>query len=125
MKIEATVQEIRALVRLAELGVQEPGPPDDDQQRGRAANRPQVAKALMERYQTLLDVGRLPPLAAIEHGSCSGCHVRLPTVVESEARRAPAIYNCPHCHRMLYAPEWLADGVSAAPGAGGQRRATR
>ena len=107
MKIEATVKEIRALVQLAELDaeVQELSPATH-RSRGEKS-RKEVGAALLERYQALLDAGRCPAIVAIERGSCSRCHLRLPTMVESQARRSPAVHTCPHCRRMLYAPELL------------------
>lgn len=52
--------------------------------------------------------GRCPAIAAIERASCSGCHLRLPTMVESQARRSPVVLTCPNCRRLVYAPELLA-----------------
>jgi len=107
MSIEATVQEIRALLQLAELDVQAQELPPETYRSRREASRKRVARALLERYESLLDAGRCPVIAAIERSSCSGCHLRLPTMVESQARRSPAVHACPHCRRMLYAPELL------------------
>jgi hypothetical protein len=37
-------------------------------------------------------------------------------MVESQARRSPAIYTCQHCRRMIYAPAALvAHGTNQAP----------
>ncbi len=107
MRIEATVREIRALLQLAELDAHAQELPPETHQSRREASRRRVARALLERYQILLDAGRGPVITAIERESCSGCHLRLPTMVESQARRSPAVHTCPHCHRMLYAPELL------------------
>ena len=104
---DLTDREIRALLQLAELDVQAQELPPETYRSRREASEKRVARALLERYQTLLAAGRRPVIAAIERSSCSGCHLRLPTMVESQARRAPAIYACPHCRRMLYAPELL------------------
>jgi predicted nucleic acid-binding Zn-ribbon protein len=107
MRIEATVREIRALLQLAELDAHAQELPPETQQSRREASRRRVARALRERYQILLDAGRWPVITAIERGTCSGCHLRLPTMVESQARRSPAVHTCPHCRRMVYAPELL------------------
>jgi hypothetical protein len=117
MRIEATAAEIRALLLFAGSG---PGA-------GEAGSSPRPAAArgipprLRERCQELVDAGRVPALVAIERGACSGCHVRLPTMVEWRARRSAAIHTCPRCRRMLYAPELLAtdtrtDDPSPVPG---------
>jgi len=118
VKIEATVREIATLLHLAEVDAQAQSlSPEVYGDRREAARRP-VPRALRERYETLLEVGRRPVVAAIERAACSGCHVRLPTMLEHAARRSPAIHTCPHCHRMLYAPELLeptAGGPAAEP----------
>jgi len=120
MRIEATVREIRALLQLAELDAHAQELPPETHQRRREESRRGVARALLERYQTLLEAGRCPVITAIERGTCSGCHLRLPTMVESQARRALAIHACPHCRRMLYAPELL--NAEALRKAGSQKK---
>jgi predicted nucleic acid-binding Zn-ribbon protein len=109
MRIEATVQEIRSLLELAELDLQEPQLPPDAYRTRREAARSRVASAILERYEALLEAGRSPGVVAIRRGSCSGCHVRLPTMLEYRALRAPALHACPHCRRLLYAPELLGE----------------
>jgi predicted nucleic acid-binding Zn-ribbon protein len=115
MKIEATVPEIRALLQLAEVDAQAQELPPEACESRRKAIRRHVGGPLVERYQALLDAGRFPAIAAIERASCSGCHLRLPTMVESRARRSPAVHTCPHCRRLLYVPELLAAEDSGAP----------
>jgi predicted nucleic acid-binding Zn-ribbon protein len=107
MRIETTVREIRALLQLAELDAQAQELSPETYQSRRETCRKRVGRTLLERYQALLDGGRSPAIAAIERASCSGCHLRLPTMVESQARRSPAVHTCPHCRRMVYAPELL------------------
>jgi predicted nucleic acid-binding Zn-ribbon protein len=109
MRIETTAQEIRALLKLAEFDAEEPELPLDKHRSRRDAIRKRVAKALAERYQALLEAGRHPPIVAIEQGACAGCHLRLPTMVESRSRRLPGVYVCPQCRRLLYAPALLAN----------------
>ena len=105
MTIEATVEDVRALLelakadRVADQGASETRPAS----RGATARR--VPTALLDRYQLLLHGGRTPVIVAIERGACSGCHVRLPVMLEQKASRSTAIHTCPHCRRMLYAPQ--------------------
>jgi predicted nucleic acid-binding Zn-ribbon protein len=115
MRIETTVREIRALLQLAELDAQAQKLPPETYRIRREERRRHAGRVLFERYQTLLDAGRRPVIAAIERASCSGCHLRLPTMVEAQARRSPAVHTCPHCRRMLYAPELLAEEGSREP----------
>ena len=116
MRIEATIRQIRALLELAGLDARPQESPPEACRSRREASRRRVPGALLERYQALLDSGRDPVLAAIEGGTCSGCHLRLPTMVESQARLSPAVHTCPHCRRMLYAPELLAEKDSRRAG---------
>lgn len=114
MRIEATAQEIRTLLQLAELDVQGQSLSPETYRSRREATRRRVPRGLLERYQMLLEAGRRPVIVAIERGGCSGCHVRLPTMVEHKARRAPAIHSCPRCQRMLYAPELLQEAARSS-----------
>jgi predicted nucleic acid-binding Zn-ribbon protein len=111
MRFEATVQGIRALVQLAEFDAEAPELPAETYDSRRAVIWRRVASGLRERYQSLLEAGRSPVIVAIERGGCSGCHLRLPTMLESQARRSPAVHTCPNCGRILYAPELLARRV--------------
>lgn len=114
MKIEATAKEIRALLQLAELD----GPGEqlalEAHRRSRVAAERRVPRLLLARYRSLIDFGRHPAVVAIERGTCTGCHLRLPTMVEYQTRRSPAVYTCPHCRRMLYTPELVRDGSGKA-----------
>lgn len=115
MRFETTVQGIRALVRLAEFDAAAPELLADTYQTQREAIWRRLASPVRDRYQTLLETGRSPVLVAIERGNCMGCHLRLPTMVESQARRSPAFHTCPNCGRLLYAPELLAKAGSPPP----------
>jgi predicted nucleic acid-binding Zn-ribbon protein len=119
VKIDATSDDIRALLDLSVA--------DEDAREDRHRSRESVARRLppelLQRYEVLRGSGRRPVVAAIEQGRCSGCHVRLPTVLEQRARAAPAIYGCPHCRRMLYAPEMLR--LDRPQDRGASRRAER
>jgi predicted nucleic acid-binding Zn-ribbon protein len=110
VNIDATAQQIRALLRLDELDELDEDVPGD------------LPRILVERYRFLVNAGRTPAVVAIEQGACSGCHLRLPTMFESMARRSLAVHTCPHCRRMLYAPE-LVRPASPADEAKPSRRA--
>jgi predicted nucleic acid-binding Zn-ribbon protein len=112
MKIEATAEQIRALLRFAQLNAaaEEPGA----HRRGQEPPPRGLPGFLLERYQSLSQTVRRPVVAAIERGACSGCHVRLPTMLEYKAVRSLGLYTCPHCRRMLYAQELLQKDSQAA-----------
>ncbi len=118
MRIEAG--DISTLLQLVELDQQARGVPPATAPGRREAICKRVPRALLERYQILLEGGRCPAMVPIERGACTGCHVRLPTMLEYRARRSPAVHECPHCLRMLYAPELL--GEEPAPVAGPQKK---
>ena len=124
MRIEATAQEIGTLLQLVEFDAQAQSLPSEEHRSRREATRRRVPRALLERYQALLEVGRSPVIVAIERGGCSGCHVRLPTMLEHKAKRSPAIHTCPRCHRMLYAPEFLQE-AARSPGSEREPAGTR
>ncbi len=114
MKIEATANEILELLALAEVDAHaaELSPAAHDS-RWQAASR-RVTPALLSRYRQLIEAGRQPAAVPIDGATCSGCNIRLPTIIESQTRRVLAVYECPHCHRMLYAPERLAAATAPA-----------
>ena len=111
MRIEATKEEIRVLLELTELDEQHEGATAPTHARLRAAVESRLSDALLNRYRRLTASGRHPAILAVERGACSGCHVRLATMLAQLVRRSVGVYLCPGCHRMLYAPELL----SAAP----------
>lgn len=129
MKIEATVKQIRALLELAELNEGADKLTVEAYRRGHEAVQRGVPRLLLERYHSLINAGRTPAVVAIERGACSGCHVRLPTMLGHQAGRLLALYTCPRCRRMLYASQLVRedshadDGKSgrAAPASAGRR----
>lgn len=111
-RIEATQAQLRLLARAAE--------PADSREPGEGVSRQALEQALppqlLERYDTLRRQGCTPALATLEaYGTCSGCHIRLPTMFTSKARLAKAVYSCPYCQRLLQVPEPVA--VAEAPAA--------
>ena len=115
MTLDATVAQIRALLTLAENDGSGKGAIPSGRVRDREALSGRLPRLLLERYELLLGAGRTPAVARIDRGACSGCHVRLPTMLESAARRSPAVHVCPHCRRLLYSPELIGED-SPAPG---------
>lgn len=129
MKIEATVKQIRALLELAELDEGVDRLTVEACRGGHEALQRGAPRFLLERYHALINAGRTPAVVAIEGGACSGCHVRLPTMLEHQAGCLLALYTCPHCRRMLYSAKLLredghdANGKSrrSAPASSGRR----
>jgi predicted nucleic acid-binding Zn-ribbon protein len=123
VKIEATVKQIRALLQLAELNEGAEKLTAEAYRRGHEAVQQGLPRLLLERYHSLIDAGRIPAVVAIERGACSGCHLRIPSMVEYGARRSPAVHICPHCRRLLYAPQLVLEDDHADDGMPSQRAA--
>jgi predicted nucleic acid-binding Zn-ribbon protein len=121
MEIEATREDIRTLLNLAELDRSPAAVVPEAQARAREAAERRVPDDLLTRYRWLAATGRFPVLVAVEQETCSGCHVRLATMIAYRLKRTVGIYTCPRCRRMLYAPELL----SERPAEGEVKRKTR
>ena len=115
MKFEATASQILALVELAELDQMDEAA-SRVHQPGRGTLARGIPRLLLDRYELLLQVGRTPVVVPIARGTCSACHMRLPTMVDQRARRSPALHTCPQCRRMLYAPELVRERSDVAEG---------
>jgi predicted nucleic acid-binding Zn-ribbon protein len=123
--IEATVQDIHALLELARAdGAADPAAPEDRRQSRDALAR-RVPRRLLDPYELLRGTGRSPVVVTIARGACSGCHVRLPTMVEVRARCVPAVHRCPRCRRLLYAPELILADAKARDAKASAESATR
>lgn len=127
MKIEATREDIRVLLELTQLDeTAEPVVPEA-QARARDEAERRLPDGLLTRYRWLTAAGRYPVMVAVDRETCSGCHVRLATMLASLVKRSIGIYPCPRCRRMLYAPELLSE--RPAPESGerkvGSRRSPR
>ncbi len=125
MKIEVTVRDVRELLGLARLDAAAFARGVAPRASAREAIRKRLPERVVERYETLLSIGRVPVVAEIAGGCCSACHLRLPTMVLQQARRSPAVHTCPCCRRMLYAPELLAEPTAAEAPAEATPRAKR
>lgn len=129
MKIEATREDIRVLLELIELHASaEPVVPPAAARARDAAER-RLPEEILTRYRHLTAAGRYPVIVAVEREACSGCHVRLATMVVDRLKHSVGLYVCPRCQRMLYAPEILAEPpdqevVEKRPRAGRRARQT-
>lgn len=127
MKLEATAPEIRMLLELAEIDARGQDQPPEIYGARREAQRRQVAESLLEPYEALLDSARYPAIVPITRGTCTGCHVRLPTMIESAAARSPSVHRCSHCLRLVYAPQHFtgSQAKDSRPTASPKRAASR
>jgi len=114
VKFEATANEIRTLLHLAKL--KEGSSKRAARSRGgRAALAKGLPQGVLERYDELVRAHRSPAVARIERGTCSGCHIRLPTMIEYKILHSLALYTCPRCRRLIYAPELLDSAAETEP----------
>jgi predicted nucleic acid-binding Zn-ribbon protein len=70
------------------------------------ANRAELATAVEEgalaRYERLLKSKGENVIVGIQHSSCGGCHMRLPTQVMVACQSQSEMNACPHCGRIIY-----------------------
>lgn len=70
------------------------------------ANRKELAAAVEEgalaRYERLLKSKGENVIVGIQHSSCGGCHMRLPTQVMVACQSQSEMNACPHCGRIIY-----------------------
>jgi predicted nucleic acid-binding Zn-ribbon protein len=60
-------------------------------------------ESLHERYETMRKRKAGVAIAAVQNGTCSACHVALPTGVVNSLRAATSLVVCPSCGRYLIA----------------------
>ena len=121
MKIEATKEDIRLLLKLTSLDENPDSVGPAAHTRAREAEI-RLPDDLLARYRWLTGTGRYPVMVAVERETCSGCHVRLATMLVGLLKRSIGIYPCPGCRRMLYAPELLSE--PKAPGSAERKART-
>jgi predicted nucleic acid-binding Zn-ribbon protein len=109
MKIEATKEDIRLLLELTRLDEDPEGVAPGAHARARAALESRLPEDLLAAYRFLTAAGRYPVMVAVERETCSGCHVRLATMLADLVKRSIGVYLCPRCRRMLYVPALLSE----------------
>lgn len=67
----------------------------------RAASVAQVDGELLQRYEQFRQK-YADPIALVENGICSGCHLRISELALERLREGAELVRCEHCSRMLY-----------------------
>jgi hypothetical protein len=67
-----------------------------------AAARTPVAEEMLEIYDRLARKPGMPVCAPVQGGRCGGCHMKVSSNVEFEARKADNIVTCDQCARIVY-----------------------
>lgn len=101
---QASVDVLEARLRtLAEGEANYQGQLDDAAEAVETA-RGKTESAALQTYDFVKrQVKRAPYIAPIEEGKCSGCHLRVSSDVDSEARRGNSLVRCSSCGRIVYA----------------------
>jgi uncharacterized protein len=60
-----------------------------------------MSEALRERYETMRKRKAGVAVAVVQNGTCSACHVTIPTGVVNSLRGATTLIVCPSCGRYL------------------------
>jgi len=68
----------------------------------RASRTGGVDELWMGRYDRIMKHVGDAAIVPVDHGTCGGCHMKLPPQVIHDTRRADAITACTFCGRMLY-----------------------
>jgi uncharacterized protein len=64
-----------------------------------------IDEEVMERYQRLFASKGDAAVVAVEHGVCTGCHMKVTTQTAVWAKSGNEIVNCEQCGRILYSAE--------------------
>src|SRR5438105_15753315 len=59
---------------------------------------------LLSRFERLFASKGDSAIVAIEHGVCTGCHMKFNTATVKDAEAGKEIVNCEQCGRILYVP---------------------
>ena len=59
---------------------------------------------LLDRFERLFVSKGDSAIVAVEHGFCTGCHMRLTTATVNATEAGKEIVNCEQCGRILYVP---------------------
>lgn len=71
-------------------------------ERGELASN--IDEDLLSRFERLFKSKGDAVIVAVEHGVCTGCHMKLTTATVKAAEAGKEIVNCEQCGRILYIP---------------------
>jgi predicted nucleic acid-binding Zn-ribbon protein len=78
----------------------------ESQLQGLTAERSELAgkidEDLLARFERLFQSKGDAAIVAIEHGVCTGCHMKVTTATASQVKAGKEIVNCENCGRILY-----------------------
>ncbi len=74
----------------------------EDLTRERAELAQKIDEDLLGRFERLFKSKGDAAVVAIEHGVCTGCHMKVTSATAASARAGKEIVSCEHCGRILY-----------------------
>lgn len=77
----------------------------DELTRERAELASSVDEDVRDRYERLFASKGDAAVVAVEHGVCTGCHMKVTTQTAMRARGGSELVNCEQCGRILYAAD--------------------
>lgn len=107
MKAEVAVAAAHLADTLRRLAAERQAAEADlDAQRGRRAGLTSlVDRALLARYERILENRQGEALVAVAQGACGGCHLNLPPQTVAEVKLRQQVVACESCGRLLYEAE--------------------
>ena len=64
-----------------------------------------IDEDLLDRFERLFESKGDAAVVAIEHGVCTGCHMKVTTATASQVRAGKELVSCENCGRILYDAE--------------------
>ena len=113
VKVEVTAEEKKASATKDSIGRQmndlaEKGKTLESRLQELAKERKELAEKmdedLLDRFERLFGSKGDSAIVAIEHGICTGCHMKLTIATVKAAEAGKEIVNCEQCGRILYIP---------------------
>ena len=78
----------------------------ETQQRDLANEREALASKidadLLDQFERLFNSKGDAAIVAVEHGVCTGCHMKVTTATASQVKAGKEIVSCENCGRILY-----------------------
>ena len=74
----------------------------EDLTRERAELAGKIDEDLLGRFERLFKSKGDAAIVAIEHGVCTGCHMKVTSATAASARAGKEIVSCENCGRILY-----------------------
>ena len=65
----------------------------------------QIDSDLLDQFQRLFNSKGDAAVVAVEHGVCTGCHMKVTTATASRVKAGKEIVSCENCGRILYLGE--------------------